>query len=240
MKSAATGSSTTGGSIADVFATLSSGSLEDALPDRFSELKRQIASQPEFQSHVEASWSSLLPRLSHELDVIGQQQQHIFPSLDARQLKEQGHKLSGEDAATIKQRGAVVVRGVVPEEQALQWKKDIRSYARKNNATGFPAEDPQVYELYWSKPQVAARAHAEVLNVSRSLLQLWHRPAEGNGSSLSVEQLADMSTPLTYADRLRIRHPGDAKFALGPHIDGGGVERWGAYAYERDLRIAID
>lgn len=31
---------------------------------------------------------------------------------------------------------------------------------------------------------------------------------------------------LTYADRLRIRRPGDAKFALGPHIDGGGVERW--------------
>jgi len=33
-------------------------------------------------------------------------------------------------------------------------------------------------------------------------------------------------TPLTYADRLRIRHPGDAKFALGPHMDGGSVERW--------------
>jgi hypothetical protein len=31
---------------------------------------------------------------------------------------------------------------------------------------------------------------------------------------------------LTYADRLRIRHPSDAKFALGPHMDGGSVERW--------------
>jgi hypothetical protein len=31
---------------------------------------------------------------------------------------------------------------------------------------------------------------------------------------------------LTYADRLRIRNPGDAKFALGPHSDGGSIERW--------------
>lgn len=32
--------------------------------------------------------------------------------------------------------------------------------------------------------------------------------------------------PVTYADRLRIRQPGDAGFALGPHTDAGSVERW--------------
>lgn len=35
-----------------------------------------------------------------------------------------------------------------------------------------------------------------------------------------------LNNPLTYCDRLRIRLPGDSAFALGPHIDGGGVERW--------------
>jgi hypothetical protein len=34
------------------------------------------------------------------------------------------------------------------------------------------------------------------------------------------------SHPVTYADRVRIRQPNDAGFALGPHIDGGSVERW--------------
>lgn len=34
-----------------------------------------------------------------------------------------------------------------------------------------------------------------------------------------------------YADRLRVRHPGDSKFALGPHMDGGSVERWEDEAY---------
>lgn len=37
--------------------------------------------------------------------------------------------------------------------------------------------------------------------------------------------------PLTYADRLRIRQPGDAGFALGPHVDGGSVERWEENGY---------
>ena len=32
--------------------------------------------------------------------------------------------------------------------------------------------------------------------------------------------------PLSYFDRLRIRQPGDSKFTLGPHTDGGSVERW--------------
>lgn len=36
----------------------------------------------------------------------------------------------------------------------------------------------------------------------------------------------DTSQPLTYADRLRIRQPGDTNFALGPHMDGGSNERW--------------
>jgi len=35
-----------------------------------------------------------------------------------------------------------------------------------------------------------------------------------------------LTSPLVYSDRLRIRNPGDAKFALGPHMDGGSIERW--------------
>lgn len=44
----------------------------------------------------------------------------------------------------------------------------------------------------------------------------------------SKDPSAPLSTahPVAYADRLRIRLPGDAQFALGPHVDGGSVERW--------------
>lgn len=49
-------------------------------------------------------------------------------------------------------------------------------------------------------------------------MSLWH--SSSPASQLSVQH------PLTYADRLRIRLPGDAGFALGAHVDGGSLERW--------------
>jgi hypothetical protein len=43
----------------------------------------------------------------------------------------------------------------------------------------------------------------------------------------------DLSTPISYFDRLRIRTPGDTSFTLGPHIDGGSIERWEDKAFRR-------
>lgn len=56
-------------------------------------------------------------------------------------------------------------------------------------------------------------------------MHLWSVPDPASEISLSQ--------PLTYADRLRIRQPGDTNFALGPHIDGGSVERWELHGYGR-------
>lgn len=47
------------------------------------------------------------------------------------------------------------------------------------------------------------------------------------------ESLISTSQPISYADRLRIRQPGDAAFALGPHMDGGSLERWMPEGYGR-------
>jgi len=45
------------------------------------------------------------------------------------------------------------------------------------------------------------------------------------------ESAISLSQTLSYADRLRIRQPGDATFALGPHVDSGSVERWEKHGY---------
>lgn len=50
-----------------------------------------------------------------------------------------------------------------------------------------------------------------------------------------ANKLALISTTnlTSYADRFRIRPPGDAAFALGPHVDGGSCERWEEEGYGR-------
>lgn len=46
-------------------------------------------------------------------------------------------------------------------------------------------------------------------------------------SMFSAPEASEVSfEPLAYSDRLRIRHPDDSSFALGPHMDGGSIERW--------------
>jgi hypothetical protein len=81
-----------------------------------------------------------------------------------------------------------------------------------------------VYELYWSAAQLKARGHPNLIATQSALMDtLW------NSSAPNAEVSA--SHPLTYADRLRIRQPGDASFALGPHMDGGSVERWERSGY---------
>lgn len=114
----------------------------------------------------------------------------------------------------------MVVRKVVPRDQALDWKARIQDYvaANRERVKAFPPESPAVYELYWTPSQAEARAHPNVLESQRFLQNLWH--SSDPNTHLST------NNPLTYADRLRIRMPGDSKFTLGPHVDGGSLERW--------------
>ena len=54
-------------------------------------------------------------------------------------------------------------------------------------------------------------------------MEFWH--------SKTADALISSSHPTIYADRLRMRLPGDARFALGPHVDGGSCERWEEEGY---------
>ncbi|KAJ5670506.1 DUF1479-domain-containing protein [Penicillium maclennaniae] len=57
-----------------------------------------------------------------------------------------------------------------------------------------------------------------MLETQRFLMSYWHSSAS--------DAMISQTHHLTYANRVRIRQPGDASFALGPHVDGGSVERW--------------
>lgn len=91
--------------------------------------------------------------------------------------------------------------------------------------SGFPPAKPAVYELYWTPSQILARGHPNVLKTQAFLMSQWH--------SANESALISTANPITYADRLRIRQPGDAGFALGPHIDAGSCERWEENGYGR-------
>jgi hypothetical protein len=99
------------------------------------------------------------------------------------------------------------------------------SYGCHSDMNRFPQDNPQVYELYWSPAQIKARSNANLIKAQRFLMEFWH--------CKDPNALISSSHPTIYADRLRMRLPGDAKFALGPHVDGGSCERWEPEGYGR-------
>ncbi|KAI3392166.1 hypothetical protein diail_6114 [Diaporthe ilicicola] len=208
------------GDISDSFASLS-GIKDEPLPDQFRKLKLSLVEGRE--EKVKASWNRLLQRLEIENSVIDELGSKVIPEVRFDHLDEDLSKT--KDA--IKKRGAAVVRGVIPEDEARQYKFDLEDYIRKNPQTkGFPQNDPQVWELYWSAPQLHARTNPNFMKVQKALMQ-------STWSLSDPSSLISISQPLSYADRLRIRQPGDAAFALGPHMDGGSVERWMREGYGR-------
>lgn len=221
------------GTIASVFASLSGGTLEDALPDRFAQLKQSLVTSPSHAEHLHRTWRSILSSLSRRVSETVELGGDCIPELDfpsTSSTTAAGPLENWTDAKTldaIKQRGVAVIRNVIPSKHVLQWKQDIQVYAKLNRAKGFPQDNPQVYELYWTPAQLAARSHPNLLATCERFLQLFHRPLACNTAAEDdISKTCSLAHPLNYVDRLRIRQPGDSKFALGAHIDGGGIERW--------------
>ncbi|KAM0719774.1 hypothetical protein Q7P37_003907 [Cladosporium fusiforme] len=182
--------------------------------------KREGDISDAFASLSGMQFGPLDPRFAERIPLIREQGSQIVPEIDFKDLD----NASPEFRSEHKKRGVAVIRNVVPEQEALELKRELREYIAANPHTkAFPPENPQVYELYWSPAQIKARSHPNLIKAQRFLMEFWH--------SKDPSALVSGSHPTIYADRLRMRLPGDARFALGPHVDGGSCERWEPEGY---------
>ncbi|KAJ3827220.1 hypothetical protein EV361DRAFT_167826 [Lentinula raphanica] len=186
--------------------------------EHFLDLKRQIAeTYPDFEARATQAWGDIINELDKMVATVSTQGSDYIPQVKFSELS----SLSLEKVEEIRRIGTVVIKDVVDDAEARSWQDSLKEFVKVNpDIRGFPAGDMQFFELYWTKPQVQARSHPNLLAASAWLNKLYRD--NGNGSLDGV----DLSTPLTYADRFRIRHPGVQWDAHPPHIDGGAIERW--------------
>jgi Protein of unknown function (DUF1479) len=220
------------GDISSVFASLA-GDKKTQLPPRFGQLKREIIGQ--HGKAILESWKRLIPVVEAKVREANAKGPSIFPEVEFADIV--NGKVDPDSIDRIKRAGVCIVRNAIPKEEAAELLSDVRDYIQTNPTTkgnlnsqskliiGFPADDPQIWELYWSQSQLRARSHPSTLQTTTWLNTAFFHTRDPSVISLSRQ--------LSYADRLRIRHPGDAKFALGPHVDGGGLERWEIPTYRK-------
>lgn len=197
------------GDISSVFDSFTQSAK--GLDDSFAQVKKALIKDP---VAVKESWLRLKEDLAAGIAEIRNLGSGAIPQIDFAELE----KISPERKLNISNRGCVVIKNVVPRDVAEGWKEEVIDYIEANPQTrGFPAKNKVVYELYWSKSQVKARSHPQLRRSLAFMNSLWHA---------SPETRISLNQNIMYADRMRIRQPGDAMFSLGPHADGGSLERW--------------
>jgi hypothetical protein len=155
-------------------------------------------------------------------------------------------RVSAAQRARIKRRGCVVIRGVYDTRLIDDWNAEILRYIADNHYldrakekagidkyfSGLASGAPQIFGLYWSRPQMMAR-QGEPQAVTRAFLnRLWTFEKGG-------VQHFDPDRQANYADRIRRRQPGDTTLGLSPHSDGGSVERWCEPSFQRMYREVL-
>ncbi len=200
------------------------------LPEAIRELKRKLRRDlPTYSTvfqEVVAEMRAKIAQIVKEREA----GQTVIPVLQYEDIATDS--VSPEMVSKIKDRGACVVRQTFASEQARAWDDEIARYVEENGLDeklAHAAEDkyfgtlasakPQIYGIYWSRPQVQARQSESLTRVRTFLNRLWLAGSEGR-------RHFDPDRVPVYADRIRRRPPGSASLGLSPHVDGGSVERW--------------
>lgn len=118
------------GDISSVFPSLS-GAVSPPLPSRFADLKSRLIRGHE--DDLQGSWNRLLSELQREIKVVKLLGSNIVPEISFANLdNEQKRVTFGKE---LQKRGVAVIRHVVTEREALDWKELAKRYIESNPST---------------------------------------------------------------------------------------------------------
>jgi hypothetical protein len=200
--------------------------LPEAIRDVKKRLRRELPTYASAFREVESEMRRKVAQITEERD----RGEDVIPVVQYGDIA--ANSVSPAMISKIEERGACVIRGTFPKGQAQTWDDEIARYVeenRLNEKLANAAEDkyfgtlaaakPQIYGIYWSRPQVEARQSESLTQVRRFLNRLWLAESEGR-------RHFDPDQVPVYADRIRRRPPGSSSLGLSPHVDGGSIERW--------------
>src|SRR4051794_18574705 len=134
------------------------------------EIKAAIRARIEASGRtVEEIWAVVTERLTERVEEIEETKRKgetVWPVIDYADIA--AGTVSAGQLAYLKRRGCLVVRGHFERDQALAWDREVVDYVEGNrffeNYRG-PGDDffgsvgsrPEIYPVYWSKPQMEAR-----------------------------------------------------------------------------------
>ncbi|KAF5630032.1 DUF1479 domain protein [Fusarium sp. NRRL 52700] len=192
----------------------------DLLDQRFATMKKSLV-KPENKQKVIESYERLVKILRKEVDHIDKHGAALVPEIDFDDVRKNGGKLPDDFTKLVHERGCLILRNVVSEEQAVSWETSLKDYTTRHPGVGgHPHHKPAAWNVFWTKAQMEMRTHPRVLEAMKCVSRLWHV----SDPTIPI----DLDSQVIYPDRIRIRYPSDdpGQFPLDPHMDSGAIERW--------------
>jgi hypothetical protein len=207
---------------------------ENDVRDQIIAFKRKLAPNREA---LKSAYADVKDHVSRAADVILSEiaaGRAVVPELDYLDVR--NDKVPETVRQSIRSTGCAVVRGVFPAGIAQDWFAEVGEYLETNHYearevekrsldkyfSALKAGRPQIFNVYWSRPQVKARQDARLAETRAFLDRLW-----------KYEGVFNPDRQCAYADRVRRRQPGDKTLGLSPHMDAGTVERWIDPGYQK-------
>lgn len=128
LRTATTQAQKRAGDISDAFVSLS-GQKFEPLAAEYADLKGRLIRGHE--DAVRESWERLLRDLREEIPLIVELGSKVIPEIDFKDIDNAPESFSSE----LRKRGVAVVRGVIPDQEILQWKEELKQYIRDNPQT---------------------------------------------------------------------------------------------------------
>ena len=211
--------------------------IEQAIVDTKKQLRTNL---PELKGIFQDLESDMKAEVSLIEDLV-RDGKAVIPEVNYEAI--QNDQVDKTIVASIKHRGCAVIRSVFPKSQVEEWNDELVEYITANGYyeqcqgkahldqyfSGLQSGKPQVFGIYWSRPQMLARQDERMAKTKAWLNNLWITKDNG---SLGI----DPDRECTYADRIRRREPGDNTFGLSPHTDAGSIERWIDKEYQKVYR----
>ena len=211
--------------------------IEQAIVDTKKQLKTNL---PELKGIFQDLEKYIKQEVS-QIEDLAREGKPVIPEINYETIENE--KVDETIIVSIKNRGCAVIRSVFPKSQVEEWNDELVEYITANGYyeqcqgkahldqyfSTLQSGKPQVFGIYWSRPQMLARQDERMAKTKAWLNNLWSTKDNG---SLGI----DPDRECTYADRIRRREPGDNTFGLSPHTDAGSIERWIDKEYQKVYR----
>jgi len=157
------------GTINDLF---NANENTEYISDDYGRLKDVISLEPK---EAEQFFQKVKRQLIKQLDRIKEKGSEIIPETTFQRIISNGGHLPDSVIRKVQKHGVLIVRNTIPAREALEMMSDLIKYMYTNNIYPINNTSQTVFEIYWSKSQIQARQHPNMIKVQESLLNdLWH------------------------------------------------------------------